>query len=331
MVARAKYARTQYKTQEYRPMSYTYFIGIDISKDTFEVAVHDSAAKPEAYPNTSEGFAAFATQFDGVLHKALIVLEATGAYERALLIDLARRGTAVHRVQPAKAASYARSLRSHGKSDAIDARALARYGAERHGHLPLFMPPEQAQQELQDLYSRRQDLIAMRVAERQRRQHPRYADTLDSVQRMLTALDEEIAAIESRINALIRDNTRLRAKQQVMTELKGVGETTAMALLARMPELGRMTRRQAAALAGIAPHPNDSGKRSGHRSIRGGRQDVRTALYMAAISAITHNQHFKNMYQRLLQKGKKPLVAMNAVMRKMIVILNAKIRDAEMT
>jgi transposase len=278
-------------------MSYTYFIGIDISKDTFSVAVHDSAAKPESYPNSSEGFAAFKQDYEALLVDGLVVLEATGAYEQALLLDLTRNGLAVHRVQPAKAANYARSLRSHCKTDAADARALARYGAERHEQLPLFLPPDAVQQELQDLYSRRQDLVDMRKSEKQRQKHLRYAGTQDSLQRMLDALNAEIRHIEDRINTLILDNQQLQAKKKVMTVLKGVGETTAQCLLARMPELGQLTRRQVAALAGVAPHPNDSGKRSGRRCIRGGREDVRSALYMAAISAITHNPRFKAISQ----------------------------------
>jgi transposase len=312
-------------------MSYTYFIGIDMSKDNFEAAVHDSAAKPEAYSNTSEGFAAFVAAHEHMLGDALIVLEATAAYEKALLLELVQKGAAVHRIQPAKSSHFMRSLQMHGKTDAIDARALARYGAERHAQLSLFMPPEQAQQELQDLHKRRQELVDMRKAEKQRHQHPRYHDLQGSLERMLDALDAEIADIETRIQTLISDNEQLQARRQVMTNIKGVGETTAMCLLARMPELGALTRRQAASLSGTAPHPNDSGKRSGHRTTRGGRKDVSNALYMAALSAKKYNPKLRQFYDHLIQQGKEKMEALNAVMRKIIVILNAKIRDAEMT
>jgi transposase len=308
-------------------MGYTYYIGIDIASDNFEAALHGSAAKPERFSNSSEGFAEFCTKFADILPGSLVVLEATGGYENALLLELCRQEVAVHRVQPLKASHYMRSLRVNGKTDALDSMALAKYGAERHENLSLFYPAEENLQLLQDLHMRRSDLMKMRIAELQRSKHPRYARLRQSVGDMLEMLDKEIAKIQEQMSAIIEESHRLRQKHQILTSFGGVGETTAMALLACMPELGTLSRKQAASLAGLAPHPNDSGRTSGYRATRGGRKDVRNALYMAALSAKAYNPQLKEFYDRLILKGKKPIVAMTAVMRKMIVILNAKIRD----
>ncbi len=257
-----------------------------------------------------------------------VVLEATGGYEMDLLLFLCRQNIAVHRVQPLKASHYLRSLRVHGKSDAIDAAALARYGAERHANLALYTPADKDLCTLQALQTRREDLLAMRIAETQRLKHPRYRDLKKSVLAVRKVVEAQIIAIEEQMHELVEANTLLKNKKAVLTDFKGVGETTAMCLIASMPELGTLTRRQVASLAGLAPHPRDSGKYHGYRATRGGRRNVRKALFMAALSAKRYNPQLKLFYDRLIKQGKKPIKALTAVMRKMIVILNAKIRDA---
>jgi transposase len=176
-------------------MSFLYYIGIDVSKDWFDVALHAKAAKPQRFPNNGEGFAAFAREFAERFPDSLVVLEATGGYETALLLRLHKAGACVHRVQPAKAAHYIRSLRAHGKTDALDALALARYGAERHESLTLFQPADETLQTLQDLHMRRADLLAMRTAERQRAKHPRYARLQFSLREVREALERQIEGI----------------------------------------------------------------------------------------------------------------------------------------
>lgn len=309
-------------------MSYIHFIGIDVSKDTFDVAVHAAAAKPKAYPNDAAGFAAAVCDLGGLMPQALVVLEATGGYETALLLALCGAGAAVHRIQPLRAAHYCRSLRVHGKTDALDALALARYGAERHQGLGLFVPAAETLMRLQDMHTRRDDLMAMRVAETQRLQHPRYKNLEGSVMAVCAVLKEQIADIEAQMLDLVEADEELKARKAILTAYKGIGETTALRLIAAMPELGSLTRRQAAALAGLAPHPKDSGQSRGYRATKGGRKNVRNALFMAALSAKRYNPDLKIFFDRLVKNGKKPIVALVAVMRKMIVILNARIRDA---
>lgn len=312
-------------------MTYIYFIGIDIAKDFFDVALSSMPGKAVRFDNTYAGFTAFCNSFAVELPEALIVLEATGGYETALLTHLCVNGHAVHRVQPLTARHYMRSLRCFAKNDAIDAAALARYGAERHTGLPLFRLCDDVQNRLRDLHTRREDLLAMRIAEQQRGKHPRYRNMKGSIKIILDALCAEIGRIEDDMRTLIENSAYLKEKHDLLTAFPGIGSTTALCLLAEMPELGTLTRRQAASLAGLAPHPKDSGKQQGYRATRGGRQTVRKALFMATLSAKRYNPQLKSFYDRLIKNGKKPIVALVATMRKMIVILNAKIRDKSKT
>lgn len=308
-------------------MTCIHFIGIDVSKDWFDAATE--GAKAARFPNDGGGFAAFVERHAHVLPEALVVLESTGGYERALVRDLVSRGVAVHRADPRAASYFIRSLGRRAKTDGLDAAALARYGAERHASLPLCQPHDEIQETLNALLTRRTDLVAMRVAERNRLQHPNYARLQASVNAVLVTLDAEISHLESRIDALIEQSPQHAARRDVMTAVKGVGRQTAITLLACMPELGTLTRRQAASLAGCAPHPKDSGKTAGYRRTWGGRATVKRALFMAALAARCHNKDLRDFYNRLILNGKKPIVAITAIMRKIITILNAKIRDAQ--
>jgi transposase len=314
-------------------MVYIHFIGIDVSKEWFDAVEYAKevakAAKPERFQNSSAGFAAFARRFAVALPRALIVLEATGGYESALVEALLDRGWAVHRADPRAASHFIRSLGKRAKTDGLDARALARYGAERHGELRLACPQDAAQAELEVLHARRADLVAMRTAEKNRLKHPRYSALREDVRTLILTLQSHIDALEARIEALIGRSRRLAARRNVLTAVTGVGTHTANSLLACMPQLGTLTRRQAASLAGCAPHPRDSGKTTGYRRTSGGKQAVRSALFMAAMAARNFHPELKIFYQRLLQNGKKPIVALTALMRKLITILNAKLRDAE--
>lgn len=311
-------------------MSYIHFIGVDVSKETFDVAVHGGTAAPARFPNSGDGVAAFLKASVAQLPEAFVVVEATGGYESALLAALLDQGVAVHRADPRASSFFLRSLGRRAKTDRLDAQGLARYGAERHTELRLHHLPDDEQQTLQTLMARRADLMAMRTAEMNRRQHPRYHDLQASVQSVLATLEEQIAMLDRRIDSLVRTAAALTAKMEVMIAIPGVGKQTANALLAFMPELGRLTRRQAASLAGCAPHPRDSGKTSGYRRTVGGRAHAKRALYMAAMTARNHHPSLRAFYERLVKNGKKPLVALTAVMRKLVVIINAKLRDQAM-
>jgi len=257
-----------------------------------------------------------------------VVLEATGGYETQLLTHLCEHNIAVHRADPLTSKNFIRSLHKKAKTDKLDAQALARYAFERKDILPLFNLASIEQQELANLASRRDDLVQMRQAEVVRRQHPRYKTTIKSLNKVIKLLEKEISAIENDMQKIIAGNPEMQQKAKIMQENKGVGTKTACALLAKLPELGKLNRKQIAALAGVAPHPKDSGNISRYRTTKGGRRDVKKALFMSAMSAIRHNPKLHDFYKNLLKNGKKPMVALTAVMRKIITILNAQIRDA---
>jgi transposase len=299
-------------------------IGCDVGKAS--IVVFDSASgRLASLANEPKALHVFA---QALAPDSLVICEATGGYEAALLDALAQAGRAVHRADARKVKAFIRSLGTLAKTDAIDARALARYGQERQDRLPLWRPREQAREQLHTLVMTRRDLVAQRVAFRNRRQAPGAAPVARRLERVLRAIDEEIAGIEADIEALIRSSAALGLGMQVLQTISGIGATTAATLLALMPELGALPRRQAAALAGLAPHPRQSGARDAYRRTRGGRPDVKRTLFMAALSACRHNTQLKPFYDRLRAVGKKPLVALTALMRKIIVIANARLRDA---
>lgn len=308
-------------------MTYTYFIGIDIGKDFFEVGRHDAPRQTQRFSNNTKGLQAFAKAYAESLSQTLVVLEATGGYETLLLNWLLNRQICTHRADPRTASYFIRSLGKRAKTDRLDADALARYGQERHRELRLARPPEPEQATLQALLARREDLLAIRVAESNRLKHPRYRDLKASVNAVLNVINAQIKALEASIESVIAATPRMKAKFECMIRMKGVGKQTAFTLLGQMPELGTLTRRQAASLAGCAPHPKDSGKTAGYRATAGGRAAIKRALFMAAMAARNFNTELKNFYQRLVQNGKKPMVALTAIMRKLITIINAKVRD----
>jgi transposase len=211
-------------------------------------------------------------------------------------------------------------------TDAIDARALARYGQEREPRLMRWQPPDHAREQLQALVLTRRDLVAERQACSNRLAAPGTGVVQPYLAKLEACLREQIAAIGEAIEALIHKHTPLKAATETLRSVSGIGATTAAALVALMPELGRLDRRQAAALAGLAPHPNQSGATNAYRRTKGGRPEVKRSLFMAAMSAIKHNKILKAFYQRLKDNGKKPIVALIAVMRKLIVICNAMLR-----
>ncbi|WP_133121961.1 transposase, partial [Pleomorphomonas carboxyditropha] len=230
-------------------------------------------------------------------------------------------------VDALKVKAFIRSFGTLAKTDALDAEALARYGRDRWDRLSLFLPPEADRKMLTDLVARREDLVALKVAEQNRARAPAGKLIKASCQTILRTVTREIKAIEEETRALIEKSPQLRAAFHQMRSLPGVGAITATALLAHMPELGSLQRRQAASLAGVAPHANDSGQFKGHRTMRGGRSEVRRLLFLAALAASHAKGPLREVYQRLVQNGKKPIVAIGALMRKIIVILNAKLRD----
>lgn len=300
-----------------------FVLGLDVAKDT--IAVFDSRSdRTGVIANTRTALRAYLADLTG---DGLAVCEPTGGHEAVLLDELAAAGLACHRADALKVRAFRRSFGTLAKTDAIDARALARYGQERWSSLSLFSPASSQQANLSALIARRQDLVDLKVAETNRLKAPGMKAVKASCKSLLRSITRQLEIIDAQVDKLIAACQTLRRKIDICQSLPGVGPRTAIALAALMPELGSLPRRQAAALAGVAPHPNDTGTIRGYRKMRGGRPEVRTALFMAAMAASRAKGPLRKFYQGLIEKGKKPIVAIAAIMRKIIVILNARIRD----
>ncbi len=302
----------------------TSFIGCDVGKA--EIVVFDSRSEhTTSLRNEPAALAAFAASLDAT---CLVICEATGGYEANLLDALIAAGRPVHRADARKVKAFIRSFGTLGKSDRIDARALTQYGKERHDRLVRWQPRDCERDQLHQLVTVRRELVRQRVACSNRLQAPGMAAAQSRLQRILKVMEDEIAGLEKDIQALIKASEPLARTVKILRSIAGIGPATAAQLLALMPELGTMGRRQAAALAGLAPHPRQSGTTDLYRRTRGGRPDIKQTLFMAGLAAARHNPTLRAFYKRLCHNGKKPIVAIVAVMRKLIVIANARIRDA---
>lgn len=306
----------------------TRVLGFDVAKDS--ITVFDTlTAQVRIIANSRAAIDAALAGLDNAdaENPCLAVCEPTGGYEILLLERLLAAGIACHRADTLKVKAFIRSFGTLAKTDVLDARALALYGRERWAGLALFAMADADQRALSALVARRCDLVGLKVAETNRAKTPARQAIRTSCQDMLRTIERQIGRIEAAIEALLRDCPALRRRVTVMQTLPGIGPRTATALAATMPELGQLCRRKAAALAGLAPHPRDSGTISGYRKMRGGRPNVRASLFMAALAASRADGPLRAFYKRLIENGKKPIVAIAAIMRKIIVILNARIRD----
>jgi transposase len=258
----------------------------------------------------------------------LVVVEATGGYERGLVCALQGAGITVARVNPRQARDFAKSMGVLAKTDRVDARVLRDFAdvLARHADRAKYITPliEAERLELAALMTRRRQLVEMRVAEGQRMQQSTKV-TYRSIKRVLRLLDQQIAEIDKEADDHL--DRHFKDQRKLLDTVKGVGPVTIMTLAAALPELGRLQRRQIAKLAGVAPLADDSGQRKGARRIWGGRSEVRSVLYMAALSAIRHNPAIQVFHSRLIAAGKAPKVAIVACMRKLLTILNAMLRD----
>lgn len=294
-------------------------LGFDIAKDTIVVS---DGRKTTTLPNARLPIRRFLADCDA----DFAICEPTGGHEIVLLEECLRHELAVHRADTRRLKAFIRSRGRIGKSDAIDAREMAAYGQERWETLVLWQAPEPCDTRLKALVRRRADLLTIRVAEQNRRKAPGGKTLASTYKAVIDVINQQIAHLEKEIRLLMRSEP-LRHKAGVATAMTGIGDTTAASLIAILPELGTMDRKTAAALAGLAPHPNESGKTIGYRRMRGGRPQVRTVLFMPAMQAARGRGEFAAFYKRLIEAGKKPIVAIAAVMRKIVVTLNARLRD----
>jgi len=255
----------------------------------------------------------------------LVALEATGGFETIVAATLSTAGLPVAVINPAQVRAFGTALGQRAKSDPIDARLIARFAATTRPEVrPL---PDEATVRLADLVSRRRQIITMMVAERQRQKHFTERRLQKSITRLLEALQRELSEVEASIDDDIRASPAWRENEDLLTTVPGIGPTIARTLIAEMSELGQLDRRQIAALAGLAPWTRQSGRWKGRSFIGGGRASVRAALHMGAITAIRHNPALKAFRDRLIAAGKPKMVAIVAVARKLLTILNAIIRD----
>ena len=255
----------------------------------------------------------------------MIVIEATGGYETPLVVHLAEAGLPVELINPRQLRAFATAVGELAKTDAIDARIIARFA---HDVRPEVRPlPTQNQRFFADLAARRRQLIETRTAERNRRQQTSRPELIASIDTVLKVLDEQVGALERQLAELIATNDQWRQRDQILQSISGVATATSHTLIADLPELGQLDHKQIAKLVGVAPLNRDSGKFRGRRAIVGGRSTVRAALYMAAFNAMRCNPQIREFYQRLRNAGKCYKVAITACMRKLLTILNALVRD----
>jgi transposase len=298
-------------------------LGCDVGKD--EIVVFDSASKRiTRLANQVEALADFAGSLDA---DCFVVCEATGGYELALLAALIEVGAPAHRADARKVKAFIRSFGTLGKTDAIDARALARYGTERGRELPVWRARDELRLKLQAFVLARRDLVADRLAYRNRRNAPGAEPLHVHFDCLLGEFEARIEALDAEIQALTESCLPIAAAVKALVAIPGVGLKTAAALIALLPELGTTTSKRIAALAGLAPHPDQSGAADRYRWVRGGRPEVKRTLFMAALSARKHNPILKAFYERLVANGKKPIVAIVAIMRKLVTYANATLRD----
>lgn len=303
------------------------YAGVDISKETLDVSL--AGQNPTHYPNSAAGIAQLIKVLKALPDAVRVICEPSGGYERDLLETLWAQPIEVCLVNAARVRAFARAQGLLAKTDQIDATVLREFGE-------LLRPeameaPSPQRQRLAALVQRREQLVNLLTMEEQR-----LTQTRDKAVRKLGAalvkqLQNQIKQIEKMIEAQIDDDDTLKSQSERLQQVKGIGKVTASTLLAELPELGKLTRNEAGALAGVAPYNRDSGAMRGRRTIRGGRLKVRRVLYMAATVAARFNPILKAFYQRLVASGKPKKLALTAVMRKLIVLLNQLLKNPEFT
>lgn len=298
-------------------------VGIDVSKDRLDVSLRPSSDRFFVARNAA-GVEDLCERMLA-LGPDIIALEATGGFETVVVAALAAQGLPVVVVNPAQVRSFAKALGQRAKTDPIDADVIAHFAEATRPEVRLL--PDEATQLLADLVQRRRQIIEMIGAERQREKRIKAPGLRKSIARLVKALEKELASVDTDIDDSVRGSPVWRDKEDLLTSVKGVGPAIARTLIAELPELGRLDRKQIAALAGLAPFTRQSGTWRGKSFIGGGRTAVRTALFMGAMVAKRHNPTLKAFFDRLVAAGKPKMVALIAVARKLITILNAILRD----
>jgi transposase len=299
------------------------WVGVDISKDTLDVHLHP-AGTARRFANTPKGCRTLIDWLAKVTVTRL-AFEPTGAYHHSFERRLAEAGLPLCKVNPRQARRFAEAIGSQAKTDAVDAAMLARLAALLE---PPVRPVISARlDEMKELHIARRALVKDRTAAKNREHTRRSALLKRQAAQRLAQIERQIGAIDAALRDLLAGEDELKARFDILVSIPGVGETTALALLIEMPELGGLEHRCVASLAGLAPIARDSGQHRGKRFIRGGRASLRQAVYMPALVAVRFNPDLKAKYEALRAAGKPPKVALTAVMRKLLILANALLRD----
>lgn len=298
------------------------YVGIDVGKDRVEVHIRPDAIA-FGCATDAEGLAHLVGRLKPLKPK-VVVLEATGGYEAIVAATLLNAGLAVAVVNPRQTRQFAGALGQLAKTDTIDASVIAHFAEMAKLEGKPAADPQRV--ELRALLARRQQLVEMATAEKQRAARAENTLARRSCQKMLRQLDAEIARVEKAIGKLINASPLFQGKEALLKSIPGVGDIVARTFIAELPELGTVDRHQIAALVGVAPINRDSGKWRGRRSIKGGRPQVRAALFMPCLAVVKYNRPLRAFYTRLVDSGKNKRLALIAVMRKLVVIANAMLK-----
>jgi len=297
------------------------FIGVDVSKATLDVASWRSN-EYRRFQNDPTGIQELIDWLK-ILQPELIVLEATGGLELPFVAELAYEKMPVAVVNPRRIREFARSIGQLAKTDKLDAKVIAHFGAATHPEARKL--PTNDEEKLTALITRRRQIIEMLTAEKNRLHSARFS-MKERIELHLSWLESELRDLDNEITKFIHQSPIWKEKDKLLRSVPGVGPVTSATILAMLPELGTLNRKKIAALVGVAPVNKDSGRRQKKRRVYGGRANVRSVLYMAALSASKHNPRIKMFYDHLIRMGKEKKVALTACMRKLLVILNAIIR-----
>lgn len=307
------------------------FLGIDVAKVSFDLAYSDSAAGPvRKVRNEPKAIGRWVRRLRAASPAPrLIALEATGGYERTLLHALIDARLPVVRLNPLRVRRFAQSRGILAKTDAIDARVIADFARHNADQLSPMRPVSENARMLRELTTRRRQLVEQTVASKSQREHVTLAALRHSIDRTIKHLCVEIREVERLIQERIDADADLKGRQARLLAVKGIGPRVSRVLVSELPELGRIDKRKAAALVGVAPFNDDSGKHVGRRTIQGGRAAVRAALYMATLVATRHDPVIKARYEHLKARGKPKKVALVACMRTMVNYLTAVLAEKE--
>jgi len=302
--------------------TYQFNIGVDIAKHKLDVSFSDQ--RVVSFENNQSAFKLLLKEIENK-SQTRVVMEATGGYEKPLAHFLQDHGVAVSIINAKRVRDYAKALGLLAKNDVIDAKVIRMFADAVN---PKLLPAaNDTQQALDAQVHRREQLVKQRAMEKQHLETVGNKDAVRSIKRTITFLDKEIERIEKTIKALIKADSTLTEKVDRLSAIKGIGDITALTLIADLPELGQLSNKEISALVGVAPFCRDSGTQKGKRTTWGGRIQVRSILYMAALSAVQYNPPLKAFYNRLLMKGKTKKVALVACMRKLLTVANSMLRN----